>query len=307
MTRIKSIVSAFIVAIILVGCENPNENVTESGLAYNYITKGTGEVVEDGQFLILNMVYKDNNDSSWMDTEKSGFPIPVMKRDSVWKTQGGKIEEIFSVLKKGDSVNFEISVKDFYEGSPGGQIPPTIDSLGHFTFYIGVGDVISQDGMNTWQQEMIAKQTRVQQVKDEAIIDEFLSKNNIEAQKTESGLRYVITQEGSGDNAVNGDSVRVAYVGKLLDGTLFDTSVQEIAQANGTFNPQRPYAPYKLKLGVGSVIKGWDEGLTYLNEGSKATLYIPSTLAYGPRSTGGVIGANAVLMFDVELVEIIRQ
>jgi len=109
---------------------------------------------------------------------------------------------------------------------------------------------------------------------------------------TESGLRYVITTEGTGERAKTGDKVVLHYTGKLTNDTVFDSSVDR-------------GQPFSFKLGVGQVIKGWDEGVALLNVGDKATFTIPSDLAYGEKGAGGVIGPNETLIFDVELLEII--
>lgn len=108
---------------------------------------------------------------------------------------------------------------------------------------------------------------------------------------TESGLRYTITQEGTGERAKAGDKVVVHYTGKLTNDSVFDSSVNR-------------GQPFTFKLGVGQVIKGWDEGIALLNVGDKATFTIPSDLAYGERGAGGAIGPNETLIFDVELLEI---
>jgi len=109
---------------------------------------------------------------------------------------------------------------------------------------------------------------------------------------TESGLKYVITHEGSGERAKAGDNVQVHYTGKLTNDTVFDSSVKR-------------GQPFGFKLGVGQVIKGWDEGIALLNVGDKAVFTIPSDLAYGSNGAGGVIGPNETLIFEVELLNII--
>jgi peptidyl-prolyl cis-trans isomerase A (cyclophilin A) len=108
--------------------------------------------------------------------------------------------------------------------------------------------------------------------------------------KTESGLFYKITREGSGDHPPTGSSVSVHYRGMMLDGTVFDSSYQR-------------EEPISFPLGQGSVIKGWDEGIKLLKKGSTAKLVIPSELAYGSRGAGGVIPPDATLIFEVELVD----
>lgn len=108
---------------------------------------------------------------------------------------------------------------------------------------------------------------------------------------TESGLGYIMVKEGSGVQAEKGKTVSVHYTGKLTDGTKFDSSLDR-------------NQPIEFVLGEGRVIKGWDEGISYLKVGGKATFIIPSDLAYGERGAGGVIPPNATLIFEVELVDV---
>ncbi len=109
--------------------------------------------------------------------------------------------------------------------------------------------------------------------------------------KTDSGLRYQIIQKGSGKKAAKGDNISVHYKGQLVDGTVFDSSYQR-------------KEPIDFQVGIGQVIKGWDEGLQLMQVGDKARLVIPSELAYGSQGAGGVIPPNATLIFDVELMDV---
>jgi len=111
---------------------------------------------------------------------------------------------------------------------------------------------------------------------------------------TASGLQYIEIQPGTGPYPQKGDVVAVHYVGTLTDGTEFDSSY-------------RRGQPFVFPLGMGRVIKGWDEGIAMLRVGGKARLIIPPELAYGNRSVGGVIPPNSTLIFDVELVEILPK
>ncbi len=116
---------------------------------------------------------------------------------------------------------------------------------------------------------------------------------NSNAVTTESGLTYVITQQKDkeGRKPAIGETVLVHYTGTLTDGTKFDSS-HDRSQ------------PIAFKLGIGQVIKGWDEGIAKLGIGDQAILVIPPSLGYGERGAGGVIPPNATLIFIVELVEI---
>lgn len=110
-------------------------------------------------------------------------------------------------------------------------------------------------------------------------------------EKTDSGLRYQIIQNGDGQKAEKGKTVSVHYKGQLPDGTVFDSSYKR-------------NQPIDFPLGMGQVIPGWDEGILLLKVGDKARFVIPSELAYGSRGAGGVIPPNATLIFDVELMNI---
>ena len=106
---------------------------------------------------------------------------------------------------------------------------------------------------------------------------------------TASGLQYIDEKVGSGPSPTRGKRVRVHYTGKLADGTKFDSSVDR-------------GQPFEFVIGVGQVIKGWDEGVAGMKVGGKRKLVIPAALGYGARGAGGVIPPNAELHFDVELL-----
>ena len=136
-------------------------------------------------------------------------------------------------------------------------------------------------------------------------VEKWFNDLNAQAKETPSGLRYIITDEGTGKKPAVGTKVKVHYAGYLTDHTLFDSSVKEVAKANNMYDARRePYAPFELEVGPNApVIEGWKEGIMLLNYGGKATLIIPPHLGYGARGAGGVIPPNATLVFDVEIVE----
>ena len=126
---------------------------------------------------------------------------------------------------------------------------------------------------------------------DIAKLDKYLDENNITAKKSSSGLRYVIHDEGLGSIPQKGNTLIVHYTGTLLDGTKFDSSYDH-------------GEPMKYQHGYGQVISGWEEGITYISERGRITLYVPSVLAYGSRSVGEFIEPNSNLIFDIELFSV---
>ena len=108
--------------------------------------------------------------------------------------------------------------------------------------------------------------------------------------KTVSGLYYTITKKGEGEHPPKGANVSVHYKGTLVDGTVFDSSYKRDQ-------------PIEFSVGVGQVIPGWDEGILLLNKGAAARFVIPSHLGYGAQGAGGVIPADATLIFEVELIK----
>ncbi len=155
-----------------------------------------------------------------------------------------------------------------------------------------VGDLASAfnalKSFKTFNESAIQRQNKIKENNLENLND--ISKG---FEITSSGLRYKINEKGNGKLAVVGKNIKVHYKGQLLDGTVFDSSFKR-------------NEPIEFTLGIGQVIKGWDEGLALLSEGDKARLVIPSDLAYGEAGAGGVIPANANLIFDVEIVAVIN-
>ena len=137
------------------------------------------------------------------------------------------------------------------------------------------------------QQEQAAAMAAV----NEKAGQDFLLENGkrVEVKTTTSGLQYEVLKEGDGAQPTAGDRVTVHYTGKLIDGTVFDSSVDRGEPAT---------------FGVTQVIPGWVEALQLMKAGAKWRLFIPSALAYGPQGAGGVIGPNQTLIFDVELISV---
>ena len=147
--------------------------------------------------------------------------------------------------------------------------------------------------MSTFQEKAEALRKKQEQERLQAVAEFniYVQKNYPTAKSTPSGLHYIIETEGTGAKAEKNKMVSVHYSGALADGTVFDSSYKR-------------NEPISFQLGIGRVIKGWDEGIGLLNVGGKAKLIIPYFLAYGESGRPPVIPAKATLIFDVELTHI---
>ena len=285
ITRKMKYYNLIIILLIMFSCTN-KEVVLDNGVSIKYFKNGIGDVVKNDEFIMLNIQYFDYEGNEEFNSQE---PI-VQLKDSLWENI--PFLNVISNLKVGDSVFFQLSLDQFFGYIPGANYP---DSLGSelMSFYTGVQDIMTKEEFENYQREQFEKMKMNddQQLSiDLELIDNYLKENNINAAKTESGLRYVVEKKGEGRLAAPGDNVSVHYTGMLLNGEVFDSSLNR-------------GEPLSFTLGQGMVIKGWDEGITYFNKGAKGIIYIPSGLGYGSRGAGGTIPPNAILVFEIELVD----
>ena len=180
----------------------------------------------------------------------------------------------------------EINVQDFADG-----VAAVFNGLAPKMSYDEAKEEIRKY-FTAMEERQKAEAEKIGQVNAEAG-KAFLAENGkrVEVKTTPSGLQYEVITEGNGQQPTADDRVEVHYTGTLIDGTVFDSSVERGVPAT---------------FGVTQVIPGWVEALQLMKEGSKWRLFIPSELAYGPQGAGGLIGPNSTLIFYVELLKVIK-
>jgi FKBP-type peptidyl-prolyl cis-trans isomerase len=289
---LKQITLALMASTLWIACKNDSFKKLKSGLEYRIVDDKSGEPKGAiGSYVSID-VTTVIRDSVIFSTHQQGMPYESMVNEPA---TAGDIMGVMPFLTKGDSAIAKIAVDSLVMG---GQMPPFAKSGEIIEFRIKVRDVQSKEDFEKSMKEKEAKQAAA----DNQVIEDFIAKSGLtNVQKTESGLRYIITKTGTGANAQAGQTIKMKYTGRLLDGTAFDSNV----------DPKFGHTdPFTFTLGRRMVIPGWDEGIALLNKGAKATLIIPSTLAYGSQSMPGNanndkgIPANSSLTFDVEVLDV---
>lgn len=153
---------------------------------------------------------------------------------------------------------------------------------------------LTAEDANKLIQEYLQELTAKKAADIRAVGEKFLAENSKKegVKVTASGLQYVVDKEGTGARPTAEDEVTVHYTGKLLDGTVFDSSVSRGEPATFPLN---------------RVIPGWTEGVQLMKEGGKYTFFIPSDLAYGPQGVPNAIPPHSTLIFDVELIKVVKK
>ena len=181
----------------------------------------------------------------------------------------------------------EVNKEAFVQGYKNGM-----DSINLLIEEKDINDILNDYFRMKRQQEAAKKaELKYQEIKisGEKFLEENKSNENV--QVTDSGLQYIVLKEGNGEKPLGTSRVKVHYHGTLLDGTVFDSSVDK-------------GVPYETS--VNQVIKGWIEGLQLMNVGSKYKFFVPQELAYGATPRAGVIKPFMPLVFEVELLEIVK-
>ncbi len=282
------------------------------GLEYKVISRGEGKKLSYGNFMQIHIkqVYSGTKDTILMNTWD--FTPRIQLFDSA--SMPPSYFKILGQMKKGDSVVMR-TLTDSVFNKPDREMPPFMKKGKYLYIYVTLvnffEDKNQADSANKAEQkiarprifkkqmEEIEKEMKKNQKQldiDDKLIQDYLTKNNIKAQKTKLGTYVSISAAGVGNNLSYDDIATINYTGRTLDSAkVFDSNTDP------TFGHMQPY---ELAVGeIGGVIIGWTDALLQLKKGSKATIFIPSSLAYGAAGREPSIRTNQILVFDMDIVD----
>jgi FKBP-type peptidyl-prolyl cis-trans isomerase FkpA len=300
---IKRIIPIALLSAVLfnTGCNSGNSGYKKvKGIEYKIVKDVPGKNAAVGDIIEFHIRAKVDT-TTLADTWKSGNPYPNRVEDV--KTSG-QFQAVFPYVSAGDSIDIEIACDTLMKEMPVQQQQqlPWLKRGKKIKINMSIVSVKSMEeykkDMEKKQEEMkrdMQQKSAQQMPIDEKKLQEYFAQNKINAQKTASGLYYVIEKPGSGPAIAKGQTAYIMYTGKTLEGKTFDSNTDPAFHHTD---------PLEVRVGTGGVIPGMDEGLTMLKKGSKATLYIPSPLAYGPQSPSQDVAPNSILIFEVDVKDI---
>ncbi len=275
---------------------------TAKGARYQIIDAHPGDRIKLNDVITFNLAIKTEKDSVLMSSYQRGKPFTTQVQPS---QAVDDLMDIFTQLTLKDSVRIMVPADSLFKTREQ-QRPPFLAKNASVIYVLKIEKIQSLDEAIAEKKVAEAKaQEATEKLKtDETVrLAKFLS-TQTGVKTTASGLHYQIISPSIKPKPLPGDTLLVNYIGKTLEGKVFDTNSKEEAQKAGVFQDGRPYEPFQFVVKHGDVIAGWDEGFLLLNTGSKARLIIPSKLAYGPNQSGPDIAPYSPLVFDVELLSI---
>ena len=264
-------------------CKRDGFIISESGLHYTIHEAYGKKKPVVGEIMYLHLVYRNSKDSILFDSRKMGgnFAIELMKPAFI-----GGMEEAFAMLGEGDSASFLINADSLYDRVFHAARPSNINKGEKLLFQVRLTKIVHAKDYAIQQK---IKKKKFSEDEDYNI-RQYLARNNFFVKPLANGLVYISFIEGKGKHPVTGNVVEVTYVGTFLTGEMFDSNSKESG-------------PLKFKMGSGTMIDSWEDGVSMMREGGKARIIIPSRLAYGEKGYGP-IKPNTTIIYDIVLEKV---
>lgn len=287
---IRNIFFAAGILLIAAACSKSSEGTTPSGFKYIHHIKNDGPKPQAGEYVYFHV--EMTNGDSVLFTSRTEPEMPLVLMPTAEEMAGQRpspVLEGLNLMSVGDSLTIFFPVD-----SLGPQRPAGFENADFVVYNLYLTEIkTAAQYEEAASAEQAASEAVLAGVREQtqSLLTEFKEgKLADRLQKTESGMQYVLLEEGTGAAATPGQGVTGHYYGILMDGTEFDNSYSR-------------GQPFSFDAGVGQVIPGWDEAFTTLKQGSKAVLFIPANLAYGERENA-VIPANSDLVFYIDFLSV---
>jgi FKBP-type peptidyl-prolyl cis-trans isomerase FkpA len=296
----KRVIYLFIATAFLFSACKSSFKKGKGGVVYKVDKTGSGETIQQGQFLEFHSknTYRDSvlSDTRLTMAQVQPFDSTQIPPDDY---------KILKELRKGDKITYKISTDSAFKG---GQMAPWAKKGEYIITEISIVNIYktrdeaqaayraaAAEGQKKADAKLLVDK-KAQLDKDEKIISEYLTKNNITATvKSPLGVHVQIITPGT-DKITDSSNVKINYTGQTLAGVVFDSNT----------DPKFGHLePYIVSMGAPQVIKGWIESLNMLSKGAKARIYVPSTLGYGEQGNGANIPPNENLVFDMEILDLL--
>lgn len=294
--------SLFFLAALFGGCEeradiaNRHTRQLPSGVRYEVLRSNPDSIaITDGSLVSFHLQVKGitrKGDDTLLQTTYPNTPILYRPIQNPPK---GSFIEPFLMLHKGDSARIWVPLDSVVKQINLPETPEYLKPGSDIEYTVSILDVKTPEYFKKQFEQMQQEQRAKVEEVERAQIREYLQKNGLTADSTESGLYYIKEKETDGPTAQPGDVVSVYY------------SLQLLAKPDTLIESNKDAQPFEFVLGKGEVIKGWDEGIALFRKGEKGKLIVPSYLGYGSRRMGEAIPPNSVLIFDIEVVDIRKE
>jgi FKBP-type peptidyl-prolyl cis-trans isomerase len=295
--RSGKILAFLLIVFLSVDSLGQSKEGVVKGVKYRITSSNSGKKINLTDVITFQFIAKTSKDSVLQSSYQTGHPVKIQVEASQNVVD---LMDILILLSENDAVIAQIPTDSIFKNNEDRR-PPFLPRGSFLTYEIKIEKVQTVE-------EAIAERDKVleqMKVAEQDSIAKYILKNKLTVNTTASGLHYMITQPSAKPKPVVGDTLMINYTGRTLDGKVFDSSIQAEATKAGLVQPGRPYEPIAVVIGRGEVVEGWDEGFLLLNEGSKATLIVPSSLGYGAQGKGD-IKPYSPMVFDVELLKVNR-
>lgn len=259
---------------------------TENGLYYRFEQQDkNAQQVQEGDVLVGEMTIRLDTNVLRTNVGRTERLMPAIP------TYDGVLHEGILMMHLGDKATFAIEADSMAKFMQPNQMPPMYEKGKGMKFYyeINLQDIVTKDEFAAEQANYEAEMEKARDAEPELIAN-YVKENNIKVQPNADGLYVIVKKQGKGTKVAVGRQVAIHYTGRLIDGTVFDSSVGN--------------EPLSYVVGQMGLIRGWEEGVMGQPEGTQLQLIIPSAMGYGPQGAGQMIPPYSTLIFDLDIVSV---